>query len=355
MRSVSISILFLCLLVSCGRSSDNTPSLAFEKIRAFQESEDVRFLSEAHDLFRQCEDGKNGEKMVPYRMVLYEIFADYDGARNYISKIEGSHRVEQFDPVALRTELELYESADNYELNQVDSLLHQLIKRYALLYKETNDDYWLQEMVGLYEACRGDSQDLKSEFIPDSFTHPESFDMNRFLQLVDQSELSFEETYQEVLRVRNELNGFPVDCMNPRLSQAILESIGEGKKVGSYHYPDSVLCAGVWFDFRGEADSLYVLNGPMPLYGDDSDNQFLGYIEGKNCLVSFAAMGKTNPQTINQILDTTALQTNQVQYKASVDAFTSHLSGMNVCAWLVSSFSFDEFGGLNLQNRRMRR
>ena len=125
----------------------------------------------------------------------------------------------------------------------------------------------------------------------------------------------------------------------------------------NYPPPDSVLCAGIWFDFRGEADSLYVLGGPMPLYDEDLDIHFLGYLEGENYLVSFAALGKANPQTINQILDTTALQTNREQYKASVDAFitSSHLSGKNVCAWLVSSFSFDEFGGLVLQNRRMRR
>ena len=125
----------------------------------------------------------------------------------------------------------------------------------------------------------------------------------------------------------------------------------------NYNYPNSVLCAGIWFDFRGKADSLYVLGGPMPLYDEDLDTHFLGYLEGENYLVSFAALGKANPQTINQILDTTALQTNREQYKASVDAFitSSHLSGKNVCAWLVSSFSFDEFGGLVLQNRRMRR
>jgi len=149
--------------------------------------------------------------------------------------------------------------------------------------------------------------------------------------------------------------------LNPVLKRnslaAINGHIDEERARGNYNYPDSVLCAGIWFDFRGEADSLYVLGGPMPLYDEDLDTHFLGYLEGENYLVSFAALGKANPQTINQILDTTALQTNREQYKASVDAFitSSHLSGKNVCAWLVSSFSFDEFGGLVLQNRRMRR
>lgn len=143
----------------------------------------------------------------------------------------------------------------------------------------------------------------------------------------------------------------------PVLKQSYLTAINghidEERARGIRDYPDSVLCAGIWFDFRGETDSLYVSGGPMPLYDDDSDTHFLGYIEGENCLVSFAALGKKNPQIINQILDTTALQTNREQYKASADAFTSHLP-VN-CAWLVSSFSFDEFGGLDLQNRRMRR
>ena len=138
-------------------------------------------------------------------------------------------------------------------------------------------------------------------------------------------------------------------------SNAINGHIDEERARGIRDYPDSVLCAGIWLDFRGEADSLYVIGGLMPLYGDAPDTHFLGYVEGENCLVSFAAIGESNPETINQILDTTALQTNREQYKASVEAFTSHLPGKNICAWLVSSFSFDEFGRLDLQNRRMRR
>ena len=136
---------------------------------------------------------------------------------------------------------------------------------------------------------------------------------------------------------------------------AINGHIDEERARECYNYPDSVLCAGIWFDFRGEADSLYVLGGLMLLSDDAPDTHFLGYVEGENCLVSFAAIGESNPETINQILDTTALQTNREQYKASVEAFTSHLPGKNICAWLVSSFSFDQFGGLVLQNRRMRR
>ena len=138
---------------------------------------------------------------------------------------------------------------------------------------------------------------------------------------------------------------------------AINGHIDEERARECYNYPDSVLCAGIWFDFRGEADSLYVLGGLMLLSDDAPDTHFLGYVEGENCLVSFAALGKANPQIINQILDTTALQTNRELYKASADALitSSHLSGKNVCAWLVSSFSFDEFGGLVLRNRRMQR
>ena len=138
---------------------------------------------------------------------------------------------------------------------------------------------------------------------------------------------------------------------------AINGHIDEERARECYNYPDSVLCAGIWFDFRGEADSLYVLGGLMLLSDDAPDTHFLGYVEGENCLVSFAAIGKANPQIINQILDTTALQTNRELYKASADALiaSSHLSGKNVCAWLVSSFSFDEFGGLVLRNRRMQR
>lgn len=358
MRSFSISILCLCLMVSCGRSSDKTLSLAFEKMRAFQESEDVKLLSEAHDLFRQCEDGKNVGKMIPYRIVLYEVFADYDGARNYISKIEGSPRAEQFDPTALRTELELYESADNNDLIQVDSLLHQLIKRYSQLFKETNDDHWLQEMVGLYEECSGDSQDLEKEIIQDAFTDPKSFDLDRFLQLVDQSELSFEKTYKEVLRIRNDRSGFQVDCVNPRLLHAILESIDEEKKMGNYHYHDSVLCAGVWFDFRVDVDSVYVLGGPMPLYDEEFANpeeNFIGYYEGRNCLISVASLGKQDDQLVGRFVDTADLSKDKDAYKIAADKFTAPLSEKNVCAFLQSSYTIEPDGRLLLNKRRLRR
>ena len=338
-------------MASCGRSSDNTLSLAFEKIRAFQESEDVKFLSEAHDLFRQCEDGKSGRTMIPYRIFLYEVFADYDGARNYISKVEGFHRAEQFDPIALRTELELYENSDNNELNQVDGLLHLLIKRYAQLYRETNDDYWLQQMVGMYVECRGDSQELGREFFQDAFSDPKSFDMDRFLQLVDQSELSFEETYQEVLRIRNELNGFQADCLNPRLLHAILESIDEEKKMGDYHYPDSILCAGVWFDLRGDVDSIYILSDPVPLYDEayeslSPEKTFLGYYEGKNCLISIASIGKLEGQTVKRFVDTADLSTDKDAYKTTSKKITPDL---DICARSVYSYSVEPDGTLFLR------
>ena len=78
--------------------------------------------------------------------------------------------------------------------------------------------------------------------------------------------------------------------LNPVLKRnslaAINGHIDEERARGNYNYPDSVLCAGIWFDFRGEADSLYVLGGPMPLYDEDLDTHFLGYLEGENYLVS---------------------------------------------------------------------
>ena len=349
MRIFSISILCLCLTVSCGRSSNKTLSLAFNKMQAFQESEDVKYLSEAHDLFRQCEDGKSGEKMIPYRITLYEVFADYDGARNYISKIEGSHHAAQFDPVSLRTELEVYESCDKNEPNQVDSLLHQLIRRYAQLYKETDDNYWLQLMVATLNECSDGSLELEKEFLPAAFNNPESFDMDRFLQFADQSALSFEESYQDVLRIRNELNGFKADCLNPRLMHAILESIDENKKSGYYHYPDSVLCAGVWFDFRGDVDSVYVLGGPMPMYEEEfasPEVNFIGYYEGKNCLISVASLGMQDDQTVEKLVETAHLSKDKDAYKTATDKFTAPLGGMNVCKFLASSYTIGPKGTL---------
>ena len=72
--------------------------------------------------------------------------------------------------------------------------------------------------------------------------------------------------------------------LNPVLKRnslaAINGHIDEERARGNYNYPDSVLYAGIWFDFRGKADSLYVLGGPMPLYDEDLDTHFLGYLEG---------------------------------------------------------------------------
>ena len=63
---------------------------------------------------------------------------------------------------------------------------------------------------------------------------------------------------------------------------AINGHIDEERARECYNYPDSVLCAGIWFDFRGEADSLYVLGGLMLLSDDAPDTHFLGYVEGEN-------------------------------------------------------------------------
>ena len=206
MRYYLASFLCFCLTVSCGGSTDEKFSLANEKMLEYYESENVKFLSEAHDLYRQCEDGKNGKQWITRRFALYSIFADYDGARHYLSKLEDSDYPECLDPVVLETELELYESIDNNEQDRADSLLHQLFKRYAQLYKDTNSACWLQEMAAMYQECCDESQMLEWDTIDQLFNDPESFDLDQFLQLVDQSELSIEKMYQEsFLKVRNEL------------------------------------------------------------------------------------------------------------------------------------------------------
>jgi hypothetical protein len=83
--------------------------------------------------------------------------------------------------------------------------------------------------------------------------------------------------------------------------------IDEEKEQGRYLYPDSVVCASVWFDFRGEIDSLYVLSWPIALYEDEFANpevHFLGFIENNNLLIGIASLGEENPQTISSFVDT---------------------------------------------------
>ena len=102
--------------------------------------------------------------------------------------------------------------------------------------------------------------------------------------------------------------------LNPVLKRnslaAINGHIDEERARGNYNYPDSVLCAGIWFDFRGEADSLYVLGGPMPLYDEEFGNpevNFIGYYEGRNCLISVASLGEQDDQTVGRFVNTADL------------------------------------------------
>lgn len=144
--------------------------------------------------------------------------------------------------------------------------------------------------------------------------------------------------------------------LNEELADVIIDHIDEDRAQGSYNYPDSVLCAGVWFDFRGESDSIRVLGGLMALYEgefEQPDVHFLGYLEGDNLFVSIASLGEEKPQSLQQLLDTATLLTDREQYKATADAFAATVPGY--CAWLESTYTIDADGALILNNRQIRR
>ena len=150
--------------------------------------------------------------------------------------------------------------------------------------------------------------------------------------------------------------------LNPVLKRnslaAINGHIDEERARGNYNYPDSVLCAGIWFDFRGEADSLYVLGGPMPLYDEEFGNpevNFIGYYEGRNCLISVASLGEQDDQTVGRFVNTADLSKDKEAYKIAVDKFMAPLSDKNVCAFLQSSYTIEPDGRLLLNKRRLRR
>ena len=150
--------------------------------------------------------------------------------------------------------------------------------------------------------------------------------------------------------------------LNPVLKRnslaAINGHIDEERARGNYNYPDSVLCAGIWFDFRGEADSLYVLGGPMPLYDEEFGNpevNFIGYYEGRNCLISVASLGEQDNQTVGRFVNTADLSKDKEAYKIAVDKFMAPLSDKNVCAFLQSSYTIEPDGRLLLNKRRLRR
>ena len=146
--------------------------------------------------------------------------------------------------------------------------------------------------------------------------------------------------------------------LQPELTNAVFETIDFDKEQGEYFFPDSLLGAGVWFDFRGDVDSVYVLGGPMPLYDEEFGNpevNFIGYYEGRNCLISVASLGEQDDQTVGRFVNTADLSKDKEAYKIAVDKFMAPLSDKNVCAFLQSSYTIEPDGRLLLNKRRLRR
>ena len=167
----------------------------------------------------------------------------------------------------------------------------------------------------------------------------------------------FHDEVREFLR-QAEIVGKVADCLRPELANAVSQTIDFQKEQGEYPFPDYQICASVWFDFRGDVDSVYVLSGPMPLYDKkftNPDEHFIGFYGGKDYLISIASLGKPDDQTIERFIDTTYLSKDEETYKMALDKFTAPLSGKNVCAFLQSSYTIEPNGSLLLKSRRLRR
>ena len=137
------------------------------------------------------------------------------------------------------------------------------------------------------------------------------------------------------------------------LRDAVFWHIDEEKALGRSDYPDSVLCASIWFDYRGQMDSLHILEGPIPLYDDEFANpefSFIGYLEGENILICLASLGGEKPKIENWFINTLSLKTDKEQYKTVFSAFTSHLSNVNVCSHLESTYYVNPVDSIILGN-----
>lgn len=167
----------------------------------------------------------------------------------------------------------------------------------------------------------------------------------------------FDDEHRAFLRMveKTERLGY---SFQPELTNAVFETIDFDKEQGEYFFPDSLLGAGVWFDFRGDVDSVYVLGGPMPLYDEEFGNpevNFIGYYERRNCLISVASLGEQDDQTVGRFVNTADLSKDKEAYKIAVDKFMASLSDKNVCAFLQSSYTIEPDGRLLLNKRRLRR
>lgn len=195
-----------CFSVSCD-STDTLLILADKRMQKYYETNDVRFLSESHHLYQQCETGKSRTKEISRRFMLYILFADYDGARDYLSKIKESEYPDYLNSDILRMEVELFEYYDNLAFRKVDSLVHQVLYKQAQLYEDTKNIFWLQELIGLYQECCDETEKLSDDFIQQSFLDCESLDIMCLIQQVEQVPFSIERPYQDIQRIREQIAG----------------------------------------------------------------------------------------------------------------------------------------------------
>lgn len=142
------------------------------------------------------------------------------------------------------------------------------------------------------------------------------------------------------------------------LYSVILEHINCEIDSGLYVYPDTLLCASVWFDYRGESDSLYIMGGLMALYDEQfikTEDTFLGYYNDQKRFLCFAVMGIDDKNQIGQKVDISALKKDREAFQKESAPIMSSISVQNLCLFLMSSYSFSPDGILLFSQRRLRR
>lgn len=146
-------------------------------------------------------------------------------------------------------------------------------------------------------------------------------------------------------------------CVSEALYNIIIDHIDYEKNNQYYQYPDTIICAGVWFDVRGAVDSILVLGGPMAPINDNnsiSDVTFIGYYKDTHTFISFASLGRLHPKLLNENLIRDALNNSIYDYQRDVDSLVSCYINKDVCKWLVSSYCIEKDSVFVLSSRTFR-
>ena len=172
----------------------------------YLETENISYLKEAHMYYQQCETGRYKKKDISRRFGLYVVVGDYDGGRNYLSKLTDIDYPESLSPSLLRMQFDIYEQYERTAYIKVDSLMHVFLKEHARLYKQTKKDHWLQEMIVWHQECCEKVKQLSQNDVYQAFNNPHELDLDSLLLLIDCTSYSIGDSYFEIVKIRDRLH-----------------------------------------------------------------------------------------------------------------------------------------------------